>query len=391
MPGGTETIGDSAFYKCTGLKVIKLPDGVKSIGDSAFSWCNNFISVTIPAGITSIGSGAFSGCKSLTSLTIPGNVTNIGDGAFKGCNKLTKIDVVSGSKSYASVDCELFSKDKATIICLPTCKSGEYYEVPSETVSIGDGAFKGCDKLDDKGKDGFAIEQGTLVEYTGNEQKVAIPAGVKSDMEAETKKRRSLNYKIAITGVFAALSVILSVTPLGYIRLGDAIYITLIPIPMILAALLGGLASGVVVGFAFSLSELLYSLMIWHARTSTFFLYQLADTLRLMVATAAVWAIYKGLCLIPHLPKTIAAVVSAVVGTFIYRVLAKVTSCIFYPMTFYQMVRFVITMHINDFLAMAVAAFFVAAVFLALFAKNHGKSKESRFAASTTNDDSPDF
>ena len=33
-------------------------------------------------------------------------------------------------------------------------------------------------------------------------------------------EKKSVNYKIAMTGAFAALSVILSVTPLGYISIG---------------------------------------------------------------------------------------------------------------------------------------------------------------------------
>jgi hypothetical protein len=39
----------------------------------------------IPDSVTSIGDVAFYGCTGLTSITIPDSVTSIGNGAFSGC------------------------------------------------------------------------------------------------------------------------------------------------------------------------------------------------------------------------------------------------------------------------------------------------------------------
>ena len=47
---------------------IVIPNSVTSIGDRAFWYCSGLTSVTIPNSVTSIGNEAFSGCKCLTSI-----------------------------------------------------------------------------------------------------------------------------------------------------------------------------------------------------------------------------------------------------------------------------------------------------------------------------------
>ena len=82
----------SPWYSCrTYIKRVVMQQGVTSIGDLAFWDCSGLTSVTIPDGVTSIGGDAFSGCAALTSVTIPGSVTNVGQYAFSGCSSLTDI------------------------------------------------------------------------------------------------------------------------------------------------------------------------------------------------------------------------------------------------------------------------------------------------------------
>ena len=69
--------------------VIPTDGSVTSIGESAFYGCSGLTSITIPNSVTSIGSYAFEGCNGLTSIIIPNSVTNIGSGSFYGCNGLT--------------------------------------------------------------------------------------------------------------------------------------------------------------------------------------------------------------------------------------------------------------------------------------------------------------
>ena len=71
IPSGVTSIGDWAFYSCTGLTSVTIPDSVTSIGDWVFYGCSGLTGVTIPDSVTSIGFSAFSGCIRLKSITIP--------------------------------------------------------------------------------------------------------------------------------------------------------------------------------------------------------------------------------------------------------------------------------------------------------------------------------
>ena len=85
------SIGDGAFYNCTGLTSVTVPNSVTSIGDRAFGYCSGLTSVTIPNSVTSIGDRAFYNCSGMTSVTIPNSVTSIGDDAFFYCTGLTSV------------------------------------------------------------------------------------------------------------------------------------------------------------------------------------------------------------------------------------------------------------------------------------------------------------
>ena len=86
IPNTVTSIGQYAFYGCSGLTSVVIPNSVTSIGQIAFCGCSGLTSVVIPNTVTSIGQGAFKNCSGLTSVTIPNSVTTIGACSFWNCN-----------------------------------------------------------------------------------------------------------------------------------------------------------------------------------------------------------------------------------------------------------------------------------------------------------------
>ena len=85
------SIGEDAFYECTGLTSVEIPNSVTSIGSEAFRGCSGLTSVVIGNSVTSIGSSAFKSCTGLTSVEIPNSVTSIGSDAFDYCTNLKTV------------------------------------------------------------------------------------------------------------------------------------------------------------------------------------------------------------------------------------------------------------------------------------------------------------
>ena len=112
---GLTSIGSSAFDGCSGLTSVHITDIAKWCGISFGSldanplyyahnlYCNG-VKVTdlvVPDSVTSIGNGAFYFCSGLTSVTIGDSVTSIGKNAFTNCTNLTSVTFVG--KDMATV------------------------------------------------------------------------------------------------------------------------------------------------------------------------------------------------------------------------------------------------------------------------------------------------
>ena len=204
LPNSLTSIGEWAFYGCTGLREINVDEGntvyssidgvlfnksqtelvqypggkqgaytipnfVTSIGVDAFSGCTGLTSVTIPNSVENIEIGAFHGCTGLTSVTINSNaimskvynlffgkqvqtyiignsVTSIGFDAFRNSTGLRAINVDGNNINYSSIDGVLFNKSQTELIRYPEGKQGAY-TIPNSVASIEGNAFIGCTGL----------------------------------------------------------------------------------------------------------------------------------------------------------------------------------------------------------------------------------------------------
>ena len=91
IPDSVQSIGTSAFERCSGLARVTIGNGVKSIGNSSFYHCDRLSNIVLPDSVTSIGKYAFDYCTNLTSITIPESVTQIGKLSFSSCSRITNV------------------------------------------------------------------------------------------------------------------------------------------------------------------------------------------------------------------------------------------------------------------------------------------------------------
>ena len=143
--------GDGTCYvddvgECTDVFVSippQAPDGsiVTEIDSYAFRNCTNILTITIPDTVTYIKDNAFEGCTNLTRVNIGNGLEKIGSDIFKGCVNLTTIDVDEENSKYASINGNLYSKDKTTLIIYAGGKNEVSFSVPDFVTKIGYDAF----------------------------------------------------------------------------------------------------------------------------------------------------------------------------------------------------------------------------------------------------------
>ena len=199
IPNTVTSIGENAFFECSGLTSVTIPNSVTSIGEDAFYWCTGLTSVTIPNSVTVIGGGAFwdvpnivySGeatgspwgarsvngyvddywvysdntkttllaCSSAAQgeIIIPNSVTSIGSSAFYNCIYLTSVRI--GNRVTVIGDGAFLNCTGLTSVEIPNsvtsiggsafsaCTGLTSIEIPNSVTSIGDDAFYDCSGL----------------------------------------------------------------------------------------------------------------------------------------------------------------------------------------------------------------------------------------------------
>jgi hypothetical protein len=133
FPETVTSIGNYAFYNCTGLTNVVIPETVTSIGNFAFSNCTGLTNVVIPNSVTKLSNYIFNGCTGLTSVNIPNSVTSIGMSAFDNTG-LTSVVIPNSVTSILSNAFRILSLTTVTI--------------PNSITDINSNAFNSCFNLE---------------------------------------------------------------------------------------------------------------------------------------------------------------------------------------------------------------------------------------------------
>ena len=130
IPNGITEIGSWTFFGCVNLESVTLPNTVTTIGEHAFAYCKKLKNITVPDSVEVIENCAFASCESLTSITVPGNVKSVGDEAFSHCASLKTVTICDGVESLGY---EVFH----------FCDQLSYINIPKSLVKIGYNIFWG--------------------------------------------------------------------------------------------------------------------------------------------------------------------------------------------------------------------------------------------------------
>ena len=136
---GCEQILPYAFYQCRSLATVDFGLVLRRIEVGAFQWCSSLSSIDVPSTVYWIGEGAFDGCP-LSHIGVPfiGNAENMGsfDSIF-GVPSGNDVEIVLGEGAHT---------------VLPLGRIAPYVtrlELPSTLVSIPEGVFSDCSKLEE--------------------------------------------------------------------------------------------------------------------------------------------------------------------------------------------------------------------------------------------------
>ena len=193
----------------------------------------------------------------------------------------------------------------------------------------------------------------------------------------------SKNRRIAITGAFSALIILMGIPGLhlGYIQLSPAASLTIMHIPVILAAILAGLPGGIVTGLVFGLTSLVNAAANPSGILDPLFVNPFCSVLPRMLFGAAAWGVFRLLSMIPVFPKALCAAVTSFLTTLLHTVMVIGSMYVFLNSQMSETMGgmgFVMVMGVilpGALLEAAAATFVCAAVTAAMSAASGKKAK----------------
>lgn len=128
------------------------------------------------------------------------------------------------------------------------------------------------------------------------------------------------NKQIAITAALSALTILMGIPGLhlGYIQISPTVSLTIMHIPVVLAAVLAGLPGGIVTGLIFGLTSLVNAAANPSGVLDPFFVNPLCSVLPRLLFGLVSWGIFKLIELIPHCPKSVNSLVTAILSSLVH-------------------------------------------------------------------------
>ena len=169
IPNTVTEIGVESFRSCIRLGEIKIPDSMTEISEYTFANCRSLNYVKLPQNLRRICGGAFENCMSLEKIEIPDSVTEIGMDAFEKCTALKSITLpmlfkdeyqrFGLSENVQITWIESKTIDVFTIPAYTEVVNSDMitdrtmrrvvFEKPVGVIIIGDGALRGCWRLEE--------------------------------------------------------------------------------------------------------------------------------------------------------------------------------------------------------------------------------------------------
>ena len=156
IPQGTTIINDRAFFGCQDLTTVVIPEGVTTIGGSAFRECSQLSHVVFPSTINHIGDLAF--FETPWDNNLPDEELYIGSALYKTAYDIRSAEVKEGTTCICSgafacrlhLTCVTFPNTVKYIggCAFAGCRELKTVNIPTGVV-IGQGAFMGCDVLEE--------------------------------------------------------------------------------------------------------------------------------------------------------------------------------------------------------------------------------------------------